>query len=331
MDYFTCIDSIHKKGFELTALEVFKFQYNQVPVYQEFCNLLNKSPENVSQLTELPFLPISLFKQYEIKNTKFSSFSKVFTSSGTTSSRPSQHFIPKIEEYEANFKMNFEHFYGPMQDYVILGLLPSYLERSGSSLIYMVNHMINQSKFNESGFFLNNYDELLATLMAVSKQGKKCLLIGVSFALLEFAENYSQELHQLDLSNLILMETGGMKGKRKEIIREELHQQLKFGFGKSGIASEYGMTEMLSQSYAIKNGVFECPPSLQFMLRDTEDPLNYVKETKVGGINFIDLANVSSLSFVATQDLGKQISSNTYEVLGRFDHSDIRGCNLMMM
>jgi len=329
LDYFACIDSIHKKGFELTALEVFKFQYEHVPVYQRFCNLLNKHPENVHQLTDLPFLPISFFKQYEIKNISFSSFSEIFTSSGTTSSTPSQHFIPKIEEYEANFKMNFEHFYGSSQDYVILGLLPSYLDRTGSSLIYMVNHMIDQSKFKESGFFLNNYEELLATLKLVLKQKKKVLLIGVSFALLDFAESYSQELHHLDLSNLILMETGGMKGKRKEIIREELHHKLNLGFGTKCVASEYGMTEMLSQSYARSNGTFECPPSLTFLLRDTEDPFSYLGYNRVGGINFIDLANVSSLSFVATQDLGKKTSSNTFEVLGRFDHSDIRGCNLM--
>lgn len=331
MNYSTCIQSIKDKGFELTALEVFKYQYKNVLVYQKFCDLLHKNPNTVQQLTEVPFLPITFFKDYEIKNKKFSRFSEVFTSSGTTGSTPSKHFVPEVKEYEANFKMNFEHFYGPIEDNVILGLLPSYLERTGSSLIYMVNSMIAESNFSESGFFLNNHQDLLAALKSITEKGKKALLIGVSFALLDLAENYAKELNELNLTRVIVMETGGMKGKRKEMIRQELHQKLSLGFGKSVIASEYGMTEMLSQSYAKENGFFECPPTLRFLIRDTEDPLNYVEPGRVGGINFIDLANVNTLSFVATQDLGKQLSSTTFEILGRFDHSDIRGCNLMTM
>lgn len=331
MNYLECIEEINTHGFEETAIKVFHYQYQNLIVYQQFCDLLHKQPSQVNRLKDIPFLPISFFKTHSIKNSIFNNYNTIFKSSGTTGDTLSQHYIPSVKDYEANFKMNFEYFYGQVDDYVVLGLLPSYLERKGSSLIYMVNQMIEDSQHEESGFFLNNYNQLIHLLTELSSTSKKVLLIGVSFALLDLVEQHSKQLHTLDLSNLVVMETGGMKGRRKEIIRKELHKQLQKGFQIDSIASEYGMTEMLSQSYAKKNGHFQCPPTLRFLLRDTEDPLSYVTQGKVGGINFVDLANVNTLSFVATQDLGKEISLNTFEILGRFDHSDVRGCNLMMM
>jgi len=331
LDYQKCIIGIKENGFSSTALEVFQYQYKNVKIYRRFSDLLGRNPKNVSDLKQIPFLPISFFKSNSIKNSTFTKYQEVFSSSGTTGANLSQHFIPNVEEYENNFKMNFEYFYGPLKNYVVIGLLPSYLERKGSSLIYMVNQMIKISNHQESGFYLNEHDQLINALRKLVLLEKKILLIGVSFALLDLVENHKKELHELDLSNLIVMETGGMKGRRKEIVRPELHKLLQNGFGIDSIASEYGMTEMLSQSYAKKDGLFQCPPTLQFLLRDTEDPLSVVVDGKVGGINFIDLANVSSLSFVATQDLGRKINDNTFEILGRFDNSDIRGCNLMVI
>jgi hypothetical protein len=231
-----------------------------------------------------------------------------------------------VSIYEESYRKGFSQFYGNIEDYVVLALLPSYLEREGSSLIHMVDDLIQLSNQPESGFYLHNYDELIAQLIQLDQAGQNVILIGVTYALLDLIEK-----HTFQLENTIIMETGGMKGKRKEMIREELHQQLCEGFGVTAIHSEYGMTELLSQAYSLGEGIFECPSWMQLLVRDTEDALSYIREGKTGGINVIDLANINSCSFIATQDLGKKYANGSFEVLGRFDHSDIRGCNLMVV
>ena len=251
---------------------------------------------------------------------------EIFTSSGTTGMITSKHLVTDVALYEESFRKGFSEFYGTIEDYVVLALLPSYLEREGSSLIYMVKDLIELSNQPESGFYLHSHDELIAKLIALDQAGQNVILIGVTFALLDLIEQ-----HQFQLQHTIIMETGGMKGKRKEMIREELHEKLCKGFGVSAIHSEYGMTELLSQAYSLGNGVFECPSWIQILIRDTEDALTYIKDGKTGGINVIDLANINSCSFIATQDLGKKNPNNSFEVLGRFDNSDIRGCNLMVL
>jgi len=238
----------------------------------------------------------------------------------------SKHLVTDLTLYEQSFRKAFSQFYGNIEDYVVLALLPSYLERDGSSLIYMVNDLIESSNHPESGFYLNNYDELIHKLIELDSSGQNVLLIGVTYALLDLVEKQS-----FQLKNTIVMETGGMKGKRKEMIREELHAVLCDGFGVPNIHSEYGMTELLSQAYSLGNGIFECPPWMSILIRDTEDALTHVDFGKTGGINVIDLANINSCSFIATQDLGKKYPNHSFEVLGRFDASDIRGCNLMVV
>ncbi|NNK86976.1 MAG: acyl transferase, partial [Flavobacteriaceae bacterium] len=245
---------------------------------------------------------------------------------GTSGQKSSRHYVKDPELYKNSFINCFERFYGPIEDFTILALLPSYLERSGSSLIYMVNHMISLSGFSESGFFLNNHDELSELLMRLDQDNRKILLIGVSFALLDLVEK-----RRFELNNTTVMETGGMKGRRKELVRKELHNNLKSGFGVDQIHSEYGMTELLSQAYSQGNGLFKTPPWMKVLIRDTEDPLSLMKDRQTGGLNIIDLANIHSCAFIATQDLGKTYADGSFEVLGRFDHSDIRGCNLMAL
>ena len=311
--------------FETKALEIFNYQFENNRVYRSFCDLLYRHPGDVKRVEDIPFLPIQFFKSHAILSSK-SEVSHTFSSSGTTGINPSKHHITDINIYEKSFNLGFKEFYGDISDYVILGLLPSYLEREGSSLIYMVNSLIRQSGHPESGFYLNNLNQLKNTLQNLDTNGKKVLLIGVSFALLDLIENY-----QFQLKNTIVMETGGMKGYRKELIREELHKTLKQGFGVSVIHSEYGMTELLSQAYSQGNGLFQTPKWMRIITRDTEDALAFQESEKTGGINIIDLANVNSCSFIATQDLGKVYPDGTFEVLGRFDNSDIRGCNLMVL
>ena len=310
------------------SIEIFQYQFQHNKVYHRFCQLLKKTPENVSQLSDIPFLPIEFFKTHQIiaEDKEDKPAEITFTSSGTTGSTTSKHFVTNLGIYEDSFNKAFEQFYGPTEDLCILALLPSYLEREGSSLIYMVEHLIQKSNQKESGFYLNNLDELKETLIKLDKSGKKILLIGVSFALLDLIEN-----HQFQLKNTIIMETGGMKGRRKEMIREELHSILSKGFGVPTIHSEYGMTELLSQAYSKGNGVFDCPPWMKILIRDPEDAFSSVKKGKTGGINVIDLANINSCSFIATQDLGKINKDDSIEILGRFDNSDIRGCNLMVL
>jgi phenylacetate-coenzyme A ligase PaaK-like adenylate-forming protein len=307
--------------FNNIALMVFKYQYKNNAVYKQYCDLIKTNVDRVKSIKDIPFLPISFFKTHQVVCGDLN-YVKEFTSSGTTGMTTSSHFVKDISIYEQSFIKGFELFYGPVEEYVILGLLPSYLERTGSSLIYMVDHLIKLSNHPYSGYFLNDYSHLLETISKI--KNRKILLIGVSYALLDLAEQFKP-----DLSNCIVMETGGMKGKRKEIPKNELHAILKNGFNVNTIHSEYGMTELLSQAYAKKNGQFKTPPWMKILTREINDPLNYTSEHKSGGINIIDLANVNSCSFIATQDLGKSHQDH-FEVLGRFDNSDIRGCNLLV-
>lgn len=326
MNPYTDIFSIRsQKVFEKIALKVFRHQFDNNKVYQDFCLLLKKDKSNVKTIFEIPFLPIQFFKSHEILSSS-NPIQETFTSSGTTGSVTSKHLVTDVTLYEQSFRNAFSQFYGNIEDYVILALLPSYLERKGSSLVYMVNDLIKASNQSKSGFYLHNYDELIPTLFELDSSGQNVLLIGVTYALLDLVEQQN-----FQLKNTIIMETGGMKGKRKEIIREELHTILCNGLGVPSIHSEYGMTELLSQAYSLGNGIFECPPWMAVLVRDTEDALTYVEDGKNGCINVIDLANINSCSFIATQDLGKKYPNHSFEVLGRFDASDVRGCNLMVV
>ncbi len=314
-----------EKAFTITALDIFKFQYQNNAVYRDFCNHIHPNPLSIDALEAIPFLPIAFFKSHAIvSGTNIPS--TVFTSSGTSGEGASKHYVNDINWYQQSYQNAFSYFYGNVTDYCVLALLPSYLEREGSSLIFMVDDLIQKSKHPQSGFYLNDHKKLASLLTQLDAAGTKVLLIGVSFALLDLVERY-----QFQLKNTIVMETGGMKGRRKELIRSELHEILRTGFGLSSIHSEYGMTELLSQAYSYGNGVFKTPPWMKVLIRDPEDPLAYETHGKTGGINVIDLANYNSCSFIATQDLGKVHKDSSFEVLGRFDHSDIRGCNLMVL
>ncbi len=321
-DIFT---SSNQKQFDKMALKVFRFQYENNLVYREFCDFLKTDVQKVKTIQQIPFLPIQFFKSRSVVSNS-NPIQTTFTSSGTTGLVTSQHLVTDVSIYEESYRKGFSQFYGNIEDYVVLALLPSYLEREGSSLIHMVDDLIQLSNHPDSGFYLHNYDELIEKIIQLDQSGQNVILIGVTYALLDLIEKQS-----FQLENTIIMETGGMKGKRKEMIREELHQQLCNGFGVKSIHSEYGMTELLSQAYSLGEGIFECPSWMQISIRDTEDALSYVREGKTGGINVIDLANINSCSFIATQDLGKKYSNGSFEVLGRFDHSDIRGCNLMVV
>lgn len=314
-----------KKDFEKITMKVFRYQYENNLVYQEFCNFLKRNPSNVKSVIDIPFLPIQFFKSHEVLSSK-EYIQQTFTSSGTTGIQTSKHHVTDILLYETSYRKGFSEFYGNIENYCVLALLPSYLEREGSSLIYMVEDLIESSNHPDSGFYLHNYDELIQKLEELDNSGQNVILIGVTYALLDLVEQ-----HQFNLKNTIVMETGGMKGKRKEMIREELHEILCNGFSVPTIHSEYGMTELLSQAYSLGNGFFECPPWMQILIRDPEDALTILPENKNGGINVIDLANINSCSFIATQDLGKKYPNHSFEVLGRFDNSDIRGCNLMVL
>ena len=313
-----------EKEFIKTALKVFRFQYDNNLVYQTFCNYLHKNKDNVKELNQIPFLPITFFKSHKITSTDFNP-EAIFTSSGTTSTINSNHFVKDLNIYEKSFTNAFSQFYGNVENYCILALLPSYLEREGSSLVYMAKCLIENSNHKNSGFYLHNIDELYTVLNELDQQGENVILIGVTYALLNLAEKY-----KLSLKNTIVIETGGMKGMRKELVRNELHQILQNAFGVSHIHSEYGMTELLSQAYSLGEGKFQCPPWMKILVRDTEDALQIIPNGKTGGINVIDLANIYSCSFIATQDLGKN-HDDYFEVLGRFDTADIRGCNLLSL
>lgn len=314
----------NEEEFNEIALQIFRRQVQRVPVYKLYVELLNILPESVKHYRDIPFLPIQFFKTQEII-TEGSSPEVIFTSSGTTGMVTSQHLVADKALYEQSFRKAFEQFYGSVADIAVLALLPSYLERSGSSLIYMVDDLIKHSKQTESGYFLYNHDELHQILLNLKAKGTKTILFGVTYALLDMIENY-----QIDFPELIVMETGGMKGKRKEMVREELHALLCKGFNVPAIHSEYGMTELLSQGYSYGEGLFHTPKWMKILIRDTNDPLTLLDNKKTGAINVIDLANYHSCSFIATQDLGKYHPDGSFEILGRFDNSDIRGCNLLV-
>lgn len=310
--------------FETVALKVFRYQHEHVSTYRKFCDLLRVDVSEVKKLQDIPFMPIEFFKEHRIIASTQET-EKIFTSSGTTGTTTSKHYIANLEYYKASFMTAFHQFYGAPKEYAILALLPSYLERGGSSLVYMVDSLIRESTHPQSGFYLDNLNALANQLRLLETKGQKTLLIGVSYALLDLIETSS-----FKLKNTIIMETGGMKGRRKEMIKQELHKVLQQGFGVAKIHSEYGMTELLSQAYSLGSGLFECPPWMKISTRDPEDALSLV-HGKTGGINVIDLANLYSCSFIATQDLGKVHPDESFEILGRFDTSDIRGCNLMVI
>ncbi|MGV6829018.1 MAG: LuxE/PaaK family acyltransferase [Flavobacteriales bacterium] len=311
------------KEFETLAIQIFNFQYKKVPVYTQFCDLLATNPKTVKQVKDIPFLPIQFFKTQKVLE-KNGIAEKVFNSSGTTGIQKSKHYVTNLNLYKNSFLTGFSYFFGNLSNYNILALLPSYLEQKNSSLVFMVDELIKKSNSHHSNFYLNNFDELIEKIQYLENNKKKTILFGVSYALLDLIEKQT-----FNLKNTLVLETGGMKGRRKEQIKSELHEHLKKGFGVNTIYSEYGMTELLSQAYSKGNGIFTCPSWMKILTRDTEDAFSYVNNT-TGGINIIDLANLHSCSFIATQDLGKVAVNGSFEILGRFDNSDIRGCNLMV-
>jgi phenylacetate-coenzyme A ligase PaaK-like adenylate-forming protein len=311
-------------SFNDAALKIFRYQYQRNKVYRKFSDYLNLDPRKVKTLRDIPFMPIQFFKSQHVLSGDYA-VAGYFESSGTTSQTRSRHYYPDLEAYEESLSRGFTRFFGDVSNYCILALLPSYLEQKNASLIYMVKTLIDQSGHPDSDFYLYNHEALHAKLLELEKAGQKTLLIGVTFALLDLIEKY-----RFSLRHTKIIETGGMKGRRREIVREELHQMLCKGFGVNEIYSEYGMSELFSQAWSAGDGIFECPPWMKVMIRDVNDPCTYVAAGKTGGINVIDLANVHSAAFIATQDLGRMVSNNHFEVLGRFDEAEIRGCNLLV-
>lgn len=310
--------------FESAALEVFRFQSRNCQVYADFVDHLGVRPASVSRIAEIPFMPIGFFKTRDVRVGEGTP-EVVFSSSGTTGMQQSIHRVVDLSLYERSYLEAFRLFYGDIEDYTLLALLPSYQEREGSSLIYMIDDLIGKTRNVNSGYYLYDHQELEDKLNTLRENRQPTILIGVTYALLDFAESRS-----LEFPELIVMETGGMKGKRKEMIRPELHEVLCAGFGVPVIHSEYGMTELLSQAYSKGGGLFHCPPWMKILTRETNDPLSLLKAGQTGGINIIDLANLHSCAFLATQDLGKVFEDGSFEVLGRFDNSDVRGCNLLV-
>lgn len=306
------------------ALEIFHFQYENNVVYRQYVQNLGKEVSLISSIAEIPFLPIEFFKSHKVISHKQQN-AIIFKSSGTSGVSISQHFVADLGLYESSFTKSLNLFYGKPEDYVFLALLPSYLQRDGSSLVYMAEKLIQKSNYKESGFYLNDYDSLFKTLVRLKSENKKTILLGVTYALLDMVEQFT-----MNFPELIVMETGGMKGRRKEMVRQDLHSILTKGFGVTSIHSEYGMTELLSQAYSTGEGIFKCPPWMKIKVRDINDPFAFVKDGKTGGINIIDLANLYSCSFIETKDLGKIDADNNFEILGRFDNSDVRGCNLLV-
>lgn len=325
----TIFDIQTEQDFLAESLKAFRYQYQNVEIYRRFVDYLNIDPDNVDELTKIPFLPIEMFKNHQIldKNMTTDLF---FQSSGTTQMNLSKHFIADEEIYKESIYKSFEQFIGRPEDFIFLGLLPSYLERQNSSLIYMVDFLMKKSAKPENGYFLYNHEDLFTLLNKL--ENKKVILFGVSFALLDFIDYCHSERSEESLNfleNLIVIETGGMKGRKEEMTKDELLKILQKGFKTKKIYSEYSMTELLSQAYSMGNNEYECPNWMKIMIRNAEDPFNYEKEGRTGAINIIDLANIHSCSFIATQDLGK-IIGNKFQVLGRIDHSDIRGCSLLV-
>ena len=314
-----------RNDFEEVAMDIFRYQAEKNPVYSNYLSLLKINYSELRSISDIPFLPIEIFKSDKVL-TDFGDAEEIFLSSSTGGTVQSRHYVPDPLLYEESFKRSFELFYGKPKDYCILALLPSYLEREGSSLIYMMDKLIQLSCHPKSGFYLNELEDLSVALHELKKANQKTLLCGVTFALLDFAELFSMEF-----PDLIVMETGGMKGRREELVREDVHSKLKAGFSVAEIHSEYGMTELLSQGYSSGNGIFRCPPWMQLVIREPNDPFHLIAAGKTGGVNIIDLANLDSCAFIETQDLGKVFSDGSFEILGRFDSSDLRGCNLMVL
>jgi len=308
---------------------MFRYQYENVEIYRKFVDYLKISPETVNSLETIPFLPIEMFKNHQILD-KNKTADLFFQSSGTTKMNLSKHWIADEKTYEESIYKSFEQFIGKPEDFIFLGLLPSYLERQNSSLIYMVDYLMKKSAQAENGYFLYNHSDLFNLLNTL--EDKKVILFGVSFALLDFLDYCHSEKNGEPLSfleNLVVIETGGMKGRKEEMTKDELLKILQHGFKTDKIYSEYSMTELLSQAYSLGNNEYECPGWMKIMVRNAEDPFAYEKEGRTGAINIIDLANIHSCSFIATQDLGKMIGKK-FQVLGRIDHSDIRGCSLLV-
>jgi len=309
--------------FNEVALTVFRFQYLELKIYRDYCDYLKVNPTEITHYSQIPFLPIQFFKSKKIIPTA-SSYDALFKSSGTTNTGRSCHYVKDISWYETSFQKGFHHFYGAIEDVTLLALLPSYQEQGESSLVYMVDALTGKSNQKLSGFYLDN-TKITDVLEQLKKANKKTILIGVSYALLDLIEK-----HKFDFPELIVMETGGMKGRRKELTKEELHEELSQGFGVEKIHSEYGMTELLSQAYSKGDGIYITPPWMKILTRNISDPFEISElNNKTGGINIIDLANINSCSFIATQDLGR-ISESGFQIMGRFDHSDTRGCNLLI-
>ena len=311
--------------FNDSAVKIFQYQYKNNPVYEKFIRHLRVDTGLIRQYTDIPFLPIEFFKSHRVQSGDFIPAAD-FSSSGTTGAFASHHFVRDLNIYEMSFLKSFRLFYGDPEDIVILALLPSYLERKGSSLVYMADRLIKISKQPESGFYLDDYGKLSGLLMELRTNQRKVILLGVTFALLDLADRFPVEFPEL-----IIMETGGMKGRRKELTKAEVHEKLKKTFAVPCIHTEYKMTELLSQAYSGGDGTFYCPPWMKVLIRDVNDPLTLLPHGKAGGINIIDLANLHSCSFLATQDLGRTHADGSFEILGRFDHSDVRGCNLMVV
>lgn len=314
-----------ESDFLALSLSIFNFQAIQNPVYAQWIKLLRIDPANVKTLEQIPFLPIEFFKTHQVVSSPIGQNSIQFTSSATTSQIPATHFVSDISIYEKSFLKGFEVFYGQPSEFCFLALLPNYLQRKGSSLVFMCNKLIKDSKHPLSGFFLDEIEKLIGIIEDLKKTKQKVILIGVSYALMDLCD---KGIHLND--NFMVMETGGMKGTRKELLKSELHAYLKNGFKINNIHSEYGMTELLSQAYSLGNEEFSSPPWMKFLIREIEDPLKIRTDHKTGGINVIDLANVNSCSFIATKDLGKINDNNKLELMGRYDNSDVRGCNLMV-
>ena len=307
--------------FEKLALEIFDFQMENNLTYASYAEIILKG-EDPTNIYEIPFLPVEFFKTEQII-CQGRAIEEIFLSSGTTGEQ-SKHLVSNIELYKSSYQKTFQLFYGDITDYCILALLPSYKEREGSSLIYMVDDLIKKSKHPQSNYYLNNYEELATTLKGLENKKQKTILFGVTYALLDLAEEFPQKLERT-----IIMETGGMKGHRKELLKEEIHSILKHSFATENIHSEYGMTELLSQGYSKGNNIFKTPPWMKILTRDVNDPLSIISN-KTGGINVIDLANIYSCPFIATQDLGRTFDDGSFSVLGRFSNADIRGCNLLV-
>jgi phenylacetate-coenzyme A ligase PaaK-like adenylate-forming protein len=318
------IFEVNEEDFEALALEIFRYQARENKTYGSFINALGRDTRKIKTIKDIPFLPVSFFKTHSVRSGSFEP-SMIFESSGTTGTSTSRHAVKDLDLYERSFTRSVELFYGPVKDHCIIGLLPSYLERQNSSLVWMVNRLIELSGHSMSGFYLDDLEKLNSTLIELENSGQKTFLIGVTFALLDLAEKYP-----ITLRNTMVMETGGMKGRREEMVREEVHHILKNAFKVEKIHSEYGMTELMSQAYSNGDGIFRSPPWMRIILRDDEDPF-LLKTTGSGSVNIIDLANIHSCSFIATDDIGRTFSDGSFEIIGRIDGSDMRGCSLLVV